>query len=359
MSGYIICPTIEQLGLFADCGRKLKSAERLEQFLKAEIGGLEGPLRLERVHGGQSNPTYFAGFDNRRLVVRCKPGGPVLPSAHAIDREYRVMKALGQSGIAVPRVLLYHEPADVTGASFYVMEHVEGRIFHESDLTAAPKADRRAMYLSAARMLAEIHKVDFQEAGLSTFGKHGKFFSRQIARWTRQWHLSKADDMPEIERLIEWLPEHMPEDDQTTVVHGDFRIGNLIFHPNEPRVVAILDWELSTLGHPLADLAHTCMFSWFVTPQEYGGIRGCDPQEYGLPTLEEFASVYYENSGQAERLGVFHLVLALFRNAVIFQGIASRARAGNASAENAASVGRLAPIFARRALELIEADRIH
>lgn len=331
------------------------SQERLEGFLKAAIPGLSGDLRLERVAGGQSNPTFFASFDNRRLVIRKKPDGAVLPSAHAIDREYRVLEALARMDIAVPPVLLYHEAGDVLGTSFYVMERVDGRVFHDGQLAAAPKGERVEMYRSAARMLAAIHRVDFERAGLSTFGKHGNFFNRQIARWTKQWHLSKMDDdIPEIDRLIEWLPANLPAGDQTTIVHGDFRIGNIMFHPVEPRIVAVLDWELSTLGHPMADLAHTCIYGWYVTPQEYGGLLGLDLPAHGLPTLDAFTAAYYEASDQKDRLGVFHIALALFRNAVIFQGIASRARAGNANARNATDVGRLASTFARRAAELIE-----
>lgn len=330
--------------------------KRLEQFLRSEIPGLSGDLRLEPVAGGQSNPTFFANFDNRRLVVRKKPDGPVLPSAHAVDREFRVLEALGKVGIAVPPVLLYHETGDVFGTSFYVMERVDGRIFHDSQLAGAPRSERFEMYRSAARMLAAIHKVDFEQAGLSTFGKHGNFFSRQIARWTHQWHLSKSHDLPEIDRLVEWLPANLPANDQTTVVHGDFRIGNLMFHPTEPHIVAVLDWELSTLGHPMADLAHSCIYSWYVTPEEYGGILGLDFADHGLPTLSEFSRAYYEASNQSDRLEVFHIVLALFRNAVIFQGIASRAKAGNAASQNAAAVGKLAPIFARRAVDLIESS---
>ncbi|MGB3830470.1 MAG: phosphotransferase family protein [Mesorhizobium sp.] len=335
------------------------SQKRLERFLKSAIPSLSGNLRLERVAGGQSNPTFFASFDNRRLVVRKKPDGTVLPSAHAIDREYRVLEALGRMGIAVPSVLLFHETGDVLGTSFYVMERVDGRIFHESQLASAPRAERAEMYRAAARMLAAIHKVDFEQAGLSTFGKHGKFFNRQIERWTRQWHLSKTHEIPEIDRLIEWLPGQLPASDQTTIVHGDFRMGNIIFHPSEPRIVAVLDWELSTLGHPMADLAHTCVYGWYMAPNEYGGLLGLDLPEFGLLTLEEFASAYYEASDQPDRLNVFHIVLALFRNAVIFQGIASRARAGNANAENAAHVGRLASVLAGRAVELIGRSEAH
>ncbi|MGE3304729.1 MAG: phosphotransferase family protein [Rhizobiaceae bacterium] len=328
--------------------------DRLEALLKREVPGLGGSLDLARVGGGQSNPTFFASFENRRLVIRQKPHGPVLPSAHAVDREFRVLAALGRVGIAVPKVLHFNEAGEVMGTPFYVMERVEGRIFHDSTLADVPRDERRPMYRSAAEMLAAIHKVDFAAAGLADFGKHGNFFSRQISRWTRQWTLSKTRPIPAIDHLVDWLPRNLPTEDQTTVVHGDFRIGNLMFHPTEPRIVAILDWELSTLGHPLADLAHTCIYSWHVTPNEYGGMLGVNLESEGLPTLADFAEDYYRASGQRERLNIFHIVLAMFRNAVIFQGIASRAEQGNASNANAAEVGRLAEVFASRAVALVE-----
>lgn len=333
---------------------QLIDTQRFEAFLKSEIHGLAGTLDLQPVAGGQSNPTFFANFDNRRLVVRKKPDGPLLPSAHAIEREYQVLQALGRTGVCVPRVLLLHAGCDLMGTPFYVMERVEGRIFHDSRLGSAPQAERAEMYRSMARMLAELHKVDFKAVGLSLFGQHSYFFSRQIARWTRQWQLSKAGDIPEIDQLIEWLPLNLPPESPARIVHGDFRIGNLVFHPTEPRVVAVLDWELSTLGHPMADLAHTCVYSWYLTPDDYGGILGLDLAEQGLPSMHDFISCYYAAARSGMRLNKFHMVLAMFRNAVIFQGIASRGRTGNAAADNAEKFGRLAPVIAGRALDLIE-----
>jgi aminoglycoside phosphotransferase (APT) family kinase protein len=332
----------------------LTDSARLEAFIRSKVPGLTGAMSVERVRGGQSNPTFFITFENTRFVLRKKPAGVVLPSAHAVDREYRVLGALGRIGLPVPEVVLYYEQTDVLDTPFYIMERIDGRIFADSELAAAPRGDRARMYESAATTLAAIHRVDYEAAGLSSFGKHGKFFSRQIRRWTQQWDLSRSKDIPEIDVLAKWLPNNLPEDIQTTVVHGDFRIGNLIFHPIEPRVIGVLDWELSTLGHPMADLAHTCVYSWYVKAEEYGGILGLDLAHRGLPSLDEFCAAYYSASGQEERLGAFHLVLALFRNAVIFEGIASRARAGNASSKDAAVVGELAPVFARRAVALID-----
>ena len=327
---------------------------KLQSYLKANITDLAGSLRLAQVSGGQSNPTYIATFDNRKLVVRRKPDGELLPSAHAIDREYRVQEALGRLGIAVPKMLLYHPQGDVVGTPFYVMEHIEGRVFRDSGLPSVPVQQRRLMYDSAARMLASVHDVDIDSAGLATFGKPAGFFARQVGRWTKQWQLSKTQELPDVDRLIVWLADNVPDDPLTTVVHGDFRIGNLIFHPTEPRVVAILDWELSTLGHPMADLAHACVYGWLVAPSEYGGLRGLDLDAEGLPTLAQFASCYYRGVSHGRRLEAFHLVFALFRNAVIFEGIAARAKLGNASGDDAQEVGKLASVFASRALRLIE-----
>lgn len=331
---------------------------KLDAFIRSRISDLTGEMSCEPISGGQSNPTFFVTYGNRRLVLRKKPDGVVLPSAHAIDREYRVLDALIRVGLPVPQVLLFHEYDDVVGSPFYIMERIEGRIFSDSELAAAPQTHRKEMYDSAARTLSAIHSVDYESAGLSTFGKKGDFFARQIARWTRQWSLSKTREIPEIELLAEWLRRNCPRDTRTTIVHGDFRIGNLIFHPKEPVVVGVLDWEMSTLGHPMIDLAHTCVYSWYIRSEEYGGVLGLDLAAKGLPDMNEFCRTYYSLSDGTERLGVFHLVLALFRNAVIFEGIAARALAGNASSDNAAIVGVLAPVFAKRAMEIIERGEI-
>jgi aminoglycoside phosphotransferase (APT) family kinase protein len=211
------------------------------------------------------------------------------------------------------------------------------------------------MYENLAETLARIHEVDIDAVGLGDYGRHGGYFTRQMARWTRQWHLSKTRDLPAIDRLIDWLPRNLPEDDVTTLVHGDFRTGNVIFHPTEPRIVAVLDWELSTLGHPLADLAHCCVYVWMMNSGEFGaGLRDVDLGANSLPTMAEFVAAYARASGAPARLSTFHLAFALFRNAVIFEGIADRARRGNAAADNAEEVGRLAPKLAERGAELID-----
>ncbi len=324
----------------------------LDAFLRQAIRGLEGTVRLERISGGQSNPTFFVDYDSHRLVLRKQPPGDLLPSAHAVDREYRVISALAGSSVPVPPAVTYCEDRSVVGTPFYVMERVDGRIFHETTLPGVAPEERRAMYADMARTLAALHGIDVAAADLSTFGKPGDYFARQIARWTKQWRLSCTREDANIERLIAWLPEHIPGDTHSGLVHGDYRIGNLMFHPTEPRVVAILDWELSTLGHPLADVGHAAI-AWQTRPDEFGGLLGLDVEALGLPTLDGFEEAYARHATHGQRLDVFHRAFALFRWAIIFEGIAARAKSGNASDDNAEANGRLAAKFADHAAELI------
>ncbi|OYX15463.1 MAG: phosphotransferase family protein [Rhizobiales bacterium 32-66-8] len=324
----------------------------LDAYLKQAIAGLEGTVRVERISGGQSNPTFFVTYDNRRLVLRKQPPGDLLPSAHAIDREYRIISALAATDVPVPPALLYCTDRSVVGTPFYVMERVDGRVFHDCTLPGVAPQERDAMYRAMAQTLAALHNVDVAAVGLSDFGKPGNYFARQIARWTRQWELSRVADDANIDTLVAWLPAHIPADDTTTLVHGDYRIGNLMFHPTEPRVVAVLDWELSTLGHPLSDLAHSAM-AWLSQPDEYGGLKGRDLSALGIPSVEDYEANYAAAARHGARMTQFHMAFALFRWSVIFEGIAARARAGNASSGNAAETGRLAAAFAGRAAELI------
>ncbi|MGX5735222.1 phosphotransferase family protein [Bosea thiooxidans] len=327
-------------------------AARLDAFLRGALPGLEGPLRLEPIVGGQSNPTFFVTYDNRRLVLRKQPPGELLPSAHAIDREYRVISALRETGVPVPPALRYCDDRAVVGTPFYVMERVEGRVFHDCTLPGVAPAERRAMYEAMARTLAALHNVDFSAIGLGDYGRSGNYFARQVSRWSRQWAEVRTRDDAHIERLIAWLPAHLPAEEITSIVHGDYRVGNLMFHPTEPRVVALLDWELSTLGHPLADLAHSAM-AWLSAPDEYGGIRGLDLDALGIPNLETYLAAYDGVARHGARLETFHMVFALFRWSMIFEGIAARAKAGTANDANAADTGRLAAAFAKRAVDLI------
>ena len=329
--------------------------KRLETWLISELPGLRGAMRLERIGGGQSNPTYFVSFDNREMVLRKQPGANILPSAHAIDREYRVMQALAASDLQVPKMILYHQDPELLGTPFYLMERLQGRVFANCQLPGMEPTERQAIYLAMAQTMACLHKVDWARIGLSDYGRQGSYFSRQIARWSKQWEMSKSADNTDIDRLMPWLRENLPDERETTISHGDFRLGNLMFHPTEPRVIAVLDWELSTLGHPLADVAFNCM-AWRTLPSEYGGILGLDLPALGIPSEAEYLRHYYQLSGRHDGVTVFHFAFALFRMAVIFQGIAARAASGNAAGENAAEVGTLALAFARRAVEFIDGN---
>ncbi len=326
--------------------------------LSAFLAGIFGPaadLQIARVSGGQSNPTYFVDFGKRRLVLRKRPAGPLAASAHAVDREFRVLKALESTGVPVPGVILFHAEDDIVGTPFYLMERLEGRVFHDCALPEVCSGERASMYRSMARTLAALHAVDFTAAGLGDFGRPGDYFDRQIGRWSKQWESSPSrPDFPEIDPLVAWLKANKPPDDGVlSIVHGDFRIGNMMFHPTEPRVIAVLDWELSTLGHPLADLGFSCL-PWHTWPDEYGGILGKDIAALGIPTQAEYVMTYVEEMPGLSPLTEFHVVFALFRFAMIFVGITDRARLGTAASADAAEVGWLAGRFARRALDLAE-----
>jgi aminoglycoside phosphotransferase (APT) family kinase protein len=328
--------------------------ERLDAFLKSSIPGLAGEMRLERIAGGQSNPTYYVDFDNRRLVLRKRPPGTLLPSAHSVDREFRVIKALAATDVPVPRLVLFHGDDDIVGTPFYVMERIEGRVFRDCAMPGVATPDRRAMYFSLADAMSKLHAVDPVAVGLGDFGKPGDYFERQIGRWSGQWQESPSRaDYPAIDELVGWLKAHKPADDGlVTIVHGDFRVGNMMFHPTEPRIVAILDWELSTLGHPLADLAYCCI-AWNSWPDEYGGLLGTDGEALNIPTQRVFVDRYLKGSPKSGDLKPFHIVFVLFRLAMIFVGIADRAKRGTAAAANAAEIGRLAGRFAGRGLDVI------
>lgn len=327
---------------------------RLHAFLADRLGA-SGPMSVERIAGGQSNPTFFVTFPDRRMVLRKKPAGVTLPSAHAIDREYRVLSALGGTDVPVPRTVLYHAETDVLDTPFYLMERLEGRVFHDCALPGLTPEERHAIYLSMAETLARLHAVDPAAIGLADYGRPGNYFERQIARWSRQWAESPSTDIAELDALVAWLPAHLPPDDgRSAIAHGDFRLGNLIIHPVEPRVIGVLDWELSTLGHPLADLGFCCM-PWHTAPDEYAGILGLDRDALGVPTEADFVDRYVAHGGVTGGFGTFHLAFALFRFSVIFVGIADRARAGTAASDTAAAVSHLARNFARRALDIIQA----
>jgi aminoglycoside phosphotransferase (APT) family kinase protein len=288
------------------------------------------------------------------MVLRKKPNGATLRGAHAIDREFRVLGALQDTDVPVPRPIHFHGDDDPLGAPFYLMERVEGRVFEDCALPGIAPDERAAMYLSMAETLARLHAVRPEAVGLADYGRPGDYFARQIARWSGQWEASDSAPIPALDTLIAWLRERMPEDDgAVSIAHGDFRLGNMLFHPTEPRVVAVLDWELSTLGHPLADLGFCCL-PWHTAPDEYAGIMGLDRAALGIPSEADFGAHYMQHAMPTAPLTRFHVAFALFRFAVIFVGIADRARAGNAASEEAAKLGPLAVRFAERGLEVAE-----
>jgi len=323
--------------------------DALRGFLAVQFGA--GETALERISGGQSNPTWFVTHGGRSMVLRKQPAGPILRGAHAIDREFRVLRALAETDVPVPETILYHEDASLLGTPFYLMERVEGRVFSDCALPGCTGDERRALYLSMAETLAQLHAVEPDAIGLGDYGRPGNYFARQISRWSRQWQDSPSEAIPALDELARWLPENMPPDDAcVSIAHGDFRLGNLLFHPTEPRVVAVLDWELSTLGHPLADLGF-CVMPWHTGPDEYGGILGVDAP--GIPSEAEFVAHYMRHAKESPALMPFHRAFALFRFAVIFVGIADRARAGSAASSEAATLGPLAARFAQRGLQII------
>lgn len=329
--------------------------QALEAFLRNSFG--QGGMRLERISGGQSNPAYFVDFGGHRMVLRKKPAGPILPGAHAIDREFRVLQALGPTDVPVPRPILFHDKDEPLGTPFYLMERLDGRVFHDCSLPGLSREERRGIYLGMAEAMAKLHAVRPEEIGLGDYGRPGNYFERQIGRWTKQWRASHSDGIAALDIVADWLPRNLPADDgRVSIAHGDFRLGNMLFHPDRPEVIGILDWELSTLGHPLADLGFCCM-TWHSSPEEYGGVLGLDLEALGIPGQRAFLDHYFARAVPTAPLERFHLVFSLFRFAVIFVGIADRARAGNAAGADAAEVAPLAGRFAARAVEIIEGAR--
>jgi aminoglycoside phosphotransferase (APT) family kinase protein len=321
----------------------------LERFLVANLGGFAGPLTVEQFKGGQSNPTYKLITPGQAYVLRAKPGpaAKLLPSAHAIDREFRVMGALRDTGVPVAKMHLLCEDESVIGRAFYVMEFVEGRVFWDQSLPGMSNAQRGATYDEMNRVIAALHRVDIEAAGLKGFGKPGNYFERQIGRWSKQYVASSTEPIVAMDKLIEWLPGHIPaaarDESQTTIVHGDFRLDNLIFHSSEPRVLAVLDWELATLGHPLADLSYHCI-AWHMANGTGPGIDHLDLAALGIPSEREYVRRYCERTRRDNVDEVmadwnFYLAYNLFRIAAIVQGIAKRALDGTASSAQAGHAG--------------------
>jgi aminoglycoside phosphotransferase (APT) family kinase protein len=315
---------------------------RLGEWLEANVAGFAGPFRIEKFAGGQSNPTYRIDTASGSYVLRRKPFGPILPSAHAVEREHQLIAALHPTGFPVARPYGLCEDSAVIGAPFYLMEMVEGRTFWDGALPGMAAVERAAVYEAIVDTLAALHGIDYAAAGLGDYGKPGNYFERQVARWSKQYRMSQTDDMPEVERLIEWLPRTVPPQTRTSIVHGDFRIDNMIFASAEPRVRAVLDWELSTLGDPLADFSYFLM-NWVTEPEGRSGVKGLTGPETGIPTIEAMVDRYCAATG---RDGVpdlnWYFAYNLFRLTGIVQGIKKRVIDGNASSAQATeTVARL------------------
>ena len=316
--------------------------DALAHYLQAQGLTGNGPLSLSPLSGGQSNPTFRLSTGDRHYVLRKKPPGHLIASAHAIDREYRVMKALQGSSVPVPRMFAYCEDESIVGTPFYLMEFLDGRVLLDQSLPGMAPAERGAVYREMNRVIAALHSVDYETAGLASYGKQGDYFARQITRWSRQCRESTLPVNEAMQKLMEWLPEHIPAGDEITLVHGDYRLDNLVFHPTEARVIGVLDWELSTLGHPLADLSYQCM-AWRIAPALWRGIAGLDLAALGIPSEAEYVAMYAKATRRdpAEHWD-FYLAYNLFRMAAILHGIAQRATDGNAAADDAVETGRKA-----------------
>jgi aminoglycoside phosphotransferase (APT) family kinase protein len=331
---------------------------RLEGYLRTRIEGLRAPLRVEQFKGGQSNPTFLlTAADGMRYVLRKKPGGELLPSAHAVDREFRVIDALRDTDVPVARIHCYCDDVEVIGTPFYVMEYVDGRILWDPSLPGMDRTERGAIYDDMNRVVAALHRVDCHAVGLDSYGRRGNFFDRQIGRWTRQYQASVTDPIEAMDRLIEWLPANVPALDETCIFHGDLRLDNLIFHPTQPRVLAVLDWELSTLGHPLADFAYHAL-PWRLSAEQFRGMAGADYAALGIPSETEYMHRYCRRT-RREPIDPshweFYLAYSMFRLAAILQGILKRSMDGTASSAQAREIGARARPIAEAAWQQVVA----
>lgn len=333
--------------------------EAVEKYLTGKLPGFKGPITAEKTPTGQSNPTFLLSSPSGEYVLRRKPPGQLLKSAHAVDREYRVMTALAGSDVPVPKTHLLCEDEDVIGAMFYVMERVRGGIFFDPALPNHENEQRAAMYDSMNAALAALHSVDYKAVGLEDYGRPGSYFARQLSRWGKQYRASETETIPEMEELIAWLEKETPaDDDRTTLVHGDYRIDNLIYSPTEPKVAAVLDWELSTLGHPIADLAYQRMQGRLPAGEIGRGLMGVDRKSLGIPSEDEYTEMYMKRTGLTEVPELpFATAFAFFRICAIMQGVKKRGLDGNASNPEAAlQMGQRIPLMAKLALQTIEAE---
>jgi aminoglycoside phosphotransferase (APT) family kinase protein len=324
---------------------------QLEAYLKERLDDLEGPLEVKEFRGGQSNPTYHLSDGHTEWVLRRKPPGVLVASAHAVDREFRILSALYPTGFPVPRTRLLCEDPDVVGTIFFVMDFVAGRVLTDPLLSDQTPTQRRDIYDSKIRSLAQLHQIDYAAIGLGDYGKPGNYFARQIHRWTRQYSQSEAGRVPAMERLIEWLPNNIPSEESTSITHGDYTLNNQIVHPTESRVIAVLDWELSTIGHPFGDLTYH-LAQRHSANSEFRQLSDDQLRKHGIPTEDEYVALYCELTGR-DGIGDldFYLAFQLFRSAGIMHGIAGRVKSGTAAGEGAEEVGKLATPLAEKGLE--------
>jgi aminoglycoside phosphotransferase (APT) family kinase protein len=330
-------------------------AERLAEWMREHVDGGIGTLEIAQFKGGQSNPTYLVTAGARRFALRRKPPGKLLPSAHAVDREYRVMAALAGTDVPVPKTYALCDDAEVIGTAFFLMDYVEGRVLWDPTLPELTPAQRTAHYREMNRVIAALHRVDPAAVGLADYGKPGNYLARQIDRWSRQYRASETERIEAMDRLIEWLPANVPPGEETSIVHGDYRIDNVVFHPGEPRILAVLDWELSTLGHPLADFAYHCM-TWRMPEGAHArGLVGVDFAALGIPTEREYVAMYCKATGR-DRIDHFEYYVAynMFRLAAILQGVMARALQGNAASAEALAAGRRTRAIAEEGWRQVE-----
>ena len=329
---------------------------RLAAWMENYVEGFSGPIDVRQFVGGQSNPTFLVQSANHRYVLRRKPPGRLLPSAHAVDREFRVIVALAETQVPVAKAYALCTDPTVIGSAFYMMDYVEGRLFWDAALPEVAGTDRRAIYQEMTRVIAALHTVDYAAVGLAEYGKPGYYIERQVTRWSQQYRASETETIDAMERLIEWLPKHIPAGEETSIVHGDFRLDNAIFHPHESRILAVLDWELSTLGHPLVDLAYLCM-RYHLSAERFKGLGGLDPAALLIPSEAECVDDYCRRRGRAPvapQDWTYYLAFNMFRLAGILQGVLARAIQGNASSATALEVGRRARPLAEQAWALVQ-----
>lgn len=329
---------------------------RLAEWMRDRVAGFSGDLQVEKFKGGQSNPTFMLSAGGRKYVLRRKPPGKLLPSAHAVDREFKVISALAGSDVPVPKTYALCEDDSVIGTMFFIMDCVDGRILWDPSLPGMSRTERGAIYDEMNRVIAALHAVDYNAVGLAGYGKPDKYLERQVARWSKQYRASETEKIEAMDKLIDWLPRNIPPGEETSIVHGDFRLDNTVFHPTEPRMLAVLDWELSTLGHPLADFAYHCM-AWRLSPGQFRGLAGHDLAALGIPSEADYVAAYCHRNGRdpiAPKEWEYYMAFNMFRLAGILQGIMARALQGNASSAEAIEAGKRARPLAEEAWRQVE-----